>query len=300
MKKAFTLVELIVVIGIIGILAGVLLSTFGGSSESARAAQCLANLKNLANACQTYGLQSSDNEYPNALSVEWKTVGYTHGSFTTTYKDHPGWVSWFSKGHYPGGSSKSSQNNPTIGFLASDKDQAAHALTNSCIWTYVAHNRSTFVCPSHVKQVRREGTPSWSYLMNRKFASTKFGKLDRADKVLLFSEIPFMPWHTWLPSGTGTGTDDDAALQYTDVDSSSSSDSGESKGETIGANHANGKNLFAHVAFADGHVEKLVIPHTGSTKNPQIDESQLKNLTSWLCTGTDVSFDGKKYEKLDK
>ena len=138
--------------------------------------------------------------------------------------------------------------------------------------------------------------------MNKKFSWQKFGELERADRVLLFSEIPFKPWHSWLPDGTGTSTDDDAVLQYSSTDSSiggegaNSSDSGH---EIIGANHVNGRNLFAHVAFADGHTEKLRIPYTGSIKNPQVDESQIKDLTEWLCTGTDVSFNGKQYQKMD-
>ena len=64
MKKAFSLVELIVVIGIIAILSGVLLATFGGGTASARAARCLSNMKNLASACQTYGMKTG--HYPIA------------------------------------------------------------------------------------------------------------------------------------------------------------------------------------------------------------------------------------------
>ena len=59
MKKGFSLVELLVVIGIIGILAGVLMGVFSGGSDSARAARCLSNMKNLANACQTYGMKTA-------------------------------------------------------------------------------------------------------------------------------------------------------------------------------------------------------------------------------------------------
>ena len=54
MKRAFTLVELMVVISIIGILIAILVTNYGGATESARAAHCLANMKNLANGVQSY------------------------------------------------------------------------------------------------------------------------------------------------------------------------------------------------------------------------------------------------------
>ena len=53
------------------------------------------------------------------------------------------------------------------------------------------------------------------------------------------------------------------------------------------------------VAFADGHCEKLRIPYTGNAKKPQVDDGNLKELTTWLCAGKDVSLNGKKYEKLE-
>ena len=71
------------------------------------------------------------------------------------------------------------------------------------------------------------------------------------------------------------------------------------KDELIGANHISGRNLFAHVAFADGHVEKLRIPYSGNIKNPQINEGEVRELTKWLCEGIDYAFDGRKYTKLD-
>ena len=305
MKKAFSLVELLVVIGIIAVLAGVLLATFGGGSESARAAQCLANMKNLANACQTYGVESDDHIYPRSFPDEGKVMKVQNGRPKITYRENKGWISWFSKGNYPNGSAQSSQSNPIIGFRSSDEEKSTYALTNGCLWKLVSRNRATYVCPSHGKQYGKETKPTWSYLMNEKFKWQEFGKLERADRVLLLSEIPFKSWHSWLPDGTGTSTDDDAVLQYPSTDGSGGTDSpgaNNSSGsghETLGANHVNGRNLFAHVAFADGHTEKLRIPYTGNIKNPQIDESQLKNLTGWLCTGTDVSFNGKQYQKMD-
>ena len=68
MKKAFTLVELIVVVGIICILAAILIASFGGGTESARNALCLTNMRNLAAACQTYGM--AHGYYPAAGSFE--------------------------------------------------------------------------------------------------------------------------------------------------------------------------------------------------------------------------------------
>ena len=111
------------------------------------------------------------------------------------------------------------------------------------------------------------------------------------DRVLLFAELPFAE----IPSKAGAiqhsvkleGSSDefDCTLQYDDGSASSP--------ESIGFNHPNGKRYAAHVAFADGHVSKLTLP-------PDASASDIKDLTTWLCQGDDISFNGVKYERAVK
>jgi prepilin-type N-terminal cleavage/methylation domain-containing protein/prepilin-type processing-associated H-X9-DG protein len=297
MKKAFTLVELLVVIGILGILSAVLIGSFSGGTESARNAKCLTNMKNLASACQSYGMTHA--HYPLAGSVERVRIDSSDPrNVKMQYSELPGWLSWNSENAYAGGSTSSHVANP--GWFVSTYDQTAavreHCCTNGSLWKYLSGNRGIFQCPAHVKKFGKN-PPAWSYVMNSYFgwaganASPKdgsyygihYGDLARADRRLLFAEIPYMGVETAINTTESAGTECDCVLQYRSKDG----------GEMIGFNHSSGKrSKFAHVVFADGHAEKLVWPKDG------LNEARVRELTEWLCTATDVTFTGKDYEEL--
>ena len=300
MKKAFTLVELLVVIGIIAMLAGVLLGTFAGGTESARAARCLTNMKNLATACQTVGM--STGHYPTAGSFEKVGIDESRGiaNAQELYWEHEGWLSWNSNGAYRSrpNSHVASSGWFTSAYVKDDKVRE-YCYTNGAIWKAVSANRQAYICPCHVKLMRKQN-PAWSYVMNAFFwwddshgseakgqtsHGVEYGLLDRADHRLLFAELPFLDKYVTVNDSSSPGDENDCVLQYKDCE-------GCRTPESIGFNHVSGKDLYAHVCYADGHVERLLWPRSG------LDEGKLRDLTKWLCEAVDVSFDGKRYEKM--
>jgi len=258
LSRAFTIIELLVVIGIIAILMGVLIGTFSGSSESARAAKCQANMHNLAMAVQAYGMAT--NYYPRASAIEkYKDNGRKETEIV------PGWLS------------EESQSDP---YIKGDKVRR-DCLESGALWQYMKGNRSSYVCPSHQRYAKEKtlGDPLWSYAMSSYFdpgSSTgprsgevrrKYGSFRRADRYLLFAEVPCAQVKvggTEIQSETRSGNALDPVLKE--------------GSEVIGFNHKDGKNVTGHVCFADGHVEKLRAP-----KN----KSNIKDLTAWLCRPTD-------------
>ena len=58
MKRVFTLVELLVTIGILALLAGLLLPALNHAREAARRTSCISNLRQLGTALELYGAAS--------------------------------------------------------------------------------------------------------------------------------------------------------------------------------------------------------------------------------------------------
>lgn len=288
----FTLVEMLVVIGIIGILAGVMMGVMGGAGDAAQAAKCLANMKNLSTAVLSAANESG--YYPTAGSVARVSTERKNGSAQSTYTEQKGWLSWDSANAFPATSKPSPM---PISCYTTNDDQALFAITNGAIWKYMSGNARSYCCPLHAK--KRPGA-HWSYLMNARFGwdadsnhaysanwrFIKYGSI-AADRTLLFSEIPFAGPSEWTP-GEGD-TDGDGILQYENC-ATTAKVGGQSKrdgGENIGVNHKQGKMWFAHVAFADGHVEKL-----------RVSGPNLKELTTFLCEGTAYTLEGGQYVEL--
>lgn len=309
-KKGFSLVELLIVIGIIAVLGGVMLTQFSSSTESALATSCLNNMRSLCNAVLAQG--SKDSYYPGAGPYKYLELNQASEDFNKELVKS-GWVGTM----------------PMVSCYheASDDGSAQKdAIEKGGLWKSMKGSRSAYVCPSHTKYCKRNNkpTPRWSYAMNsyfgwdcvkafagaqgglRKYGSGAFSfkfsssTLKRtADKVLLFAEIPFMPNGVQDPEfETGASSANDGVLQYAadggDEKYNKSAEQGGVAPEAIGFNHKSGQNYSAHVAFADGHCVKLMLPRGN------ISEEDLQRLTSWLCTGHEYTFDGSCYEKVDE
>ena len=308
-KKGFSLVELLIVIGIIAVLGGVMLTQFSGSTESALAASCFNNMRTLCNA--VLADSSKQGDYPSAGPFRYMT---TDG--TQSRKWSQGWIGYLGD--------EDSCSEVSCYHPAGDEglDQFS-SITNGTIWHRMGGKVSAYVCPSHLKQSKRGNlpVPSWSYVMNSYFGwnvglSVDFDAGRRSyggmlefmytnkpekrkrppEKVLLFAEMPYadngVQDSEW---STSADTTTDMILQYKAEgnEESQMNKAAEGAGEAIGFNHKSGNDYSAHIAFADGHCERLLLPR-------DCTEDDLVNLTTWLCTGQEYTFNGAEYEKASQ
>ena len=79
-RHAFTLVELLVVIGIIAVLIGILLPTLTAARRSAYTLQCSSNMKQLATVMIMYAQNNKGKLPPSAAPAGLALAGYANGS----------------------------------------------------------------------------------------------------------------------------------------------------------------------------------------------------------------------------
>lgn len=320
MKKAFTLIELLVVIGIIGILAGIVMTSFSGGTESARAAKCLSNMRNLAQGAIGFTMthyndaRHCDNGYPYAGSFP-----VVHGVIAPLkYRQCIGWISWLTmNGEYdPLPTTPVRRDN--ISACGPYDESATFAITNGTMWKCVGQNRSVYVCPEHERLAAKYKTNvRFSYVMNGYFgfdrkdsgADSKQGRTMHggmnAARTLLFAELPFgvagsswdkansdMPDDKAYATANGTPSLDCVLQFYAQFGKTEYNKDFGGTSETIAFNHKSGKSRCAHVVFADGHAEKLLMPKRGNGLSAE-------DLTKCLCCGVAVSYnDNDGYAKL--
>ena len=312
-RGAFSLVELIIVMGIIGVLASVLIASFSGGTESARAAKCLNNMRSLAQGVISYGVSTRAKEFPPLAGS--KAVIRSSGN-GIVYKEQPGWISWLSMNdeygtrRQNGKQPKSFVSIENASAYCQDRKKAEFAITNGTIWQAVGCSRDVYTCPEHVIAVQKKhATVNWSYVMNAYFGydssdgSKGFIGADeksltnfsvRRDRRLMFAELPIYGTGKHIDEGglvknaeypTGGSTETDCVLQYKAYEFNKV---WKGNAESIAFNHKNAKRWCAHVCFADGHTEKILKPKAGSGVNEE-------QLTALLCAGKDIGFDGSSY-----
>lgn len=306
-------------------LAGVLLTSFSGGTDSARAAKCLSNMRNLAQGAASVAAKTSYFPYAGSHAV----IG-ANSAGKMIYSERIGWISWLSKNDEYGTRTRGREaptsfvncDSPGAYCKASGQDEDGDfALSNGKLWTAVGRERGVYTCPAHVLRAGKQGVSvRWSYVMNAAFGydftkgSDAIGTADgnagiyfttsRLDRRLLFAELPISGKP--VPStemsdkqqdeySVGNGNPlTDCVLQYkATVNGKSYNTDWSGTAESIAFNHKSAKRWCAHVVFADGHTEKLLAPRSSGGLTDE-------QLTALLCGGVDIGFDGKTYSLIDK
>ena len=136
-RRGFTLVELLAVVAIVALLAGLLLPALGRATDRARRTQCLGNLRDIGLAWQVY-LADHDDRFPDRRDLKLGLPG--------------GWRPWTG---WP-------RSDPRSGWAALTLDRI---LTPVAIWTCPGRFRRSVVTVAPLAQPLREeaGAPRVEY-----------------------------------------------------------------------------------------------------------------------------------------
>ena len=292
-RLGFSLIEMMVVMGILAILIAALLPFLGGTTDSADCVKCKNNMKSLAMAMISCAQADDENgHFPAAGYYRSLTIDYnTNDPNKKRYYPHRSWI--LNKGNFSdlNATLKQVYMGSVPHFSDNDKD-CREVVEHGAIWGATSASLGVYRCPVHVREFEKKykRPPGWSYMMNQAFGydredgkaigfcgqSIKGAIAGRGhDKVLMFAEIQGVDVNDTkngvslkaVTSGEGS----DPVLEYTE------------DYDKMGFNHKIGKKQYGgNVAFTDGHVETFVLPRS----------MKLRELTQDLCQGVDAPRDG--------
>ena len=303
MKKAFTLIEMLVVVGIIAVLASIVLVTIRGATDAANATKCMSNMRNLCNAMNAVAMDW--DHYPLAGHITATSTGLEE-------KTTEGWIS------------RDRAGNVVPCYGTGNDDDDIYALTNGCaggwkdgkgksdgvFWQAVAQNASIFSCPTFAKDLlaKRKRKPIFSYALNAAIFrsdqpagyqglsgpgmvkyNNKGDMTDKGDKRVMFAELPISQSCSYDPLAKPDTCNAALQINMTFGGEVYGNPLWKGRSEAIGFVHQDKrKKYYGHVAFIDGHIEKFMQPPASSSLKEDA-------LTARICIGDDVAFDENGY-----
>lgn len=179
-KTAFSLIEMLVVVGVILVLAAAIYPALMKAKEWGRTARCGSNLHQLQLA--TLNLATDRNRLPTSSSAWWLNAG------DGNWYHHRGWVDWYTWAGAPSDGPQSGK--PADGTYNWRGSQGLTCVTNGELWSYARYEDDIYLCPTFaLKSICGQTDAARSYSMNSNLSwSVYFEASSRAARTVLFGD----------------------------------------------------------------------------------------------------------------